>query len=66
MDWYKMLNKKIKSMLFIFLILFCIAAVNAESADEITGIESVNIENVESNTEIIAISDANEIAGSFS
>lgn len=64
-----MLNKKVKSLLFIFLILFCIAAVNAESIDDNIDIESMNTVNIESGTDLAVIDEETTVAstaGNFS
>ena len=51
-----MLNRKTKAILFIFIILFFISAVNAESLNDMD-ITSVEIMNVESSDYIAAIDD---------
>lgn len=60
-----MLNKKIKSIIFIFLILFCISAVNAESSDEFAAADS-NVSNMEIEVNIMdmnaeSFSDLNDL-----
>ena len=54
-----MLNKKIKGLLFIFLILFLISAVNAESIDDNLNIENIKISNIESPDYVATIDDEN-------
>ena len=61
----KILNKKTKALLFIFLILFCISAINAEPIDTISETDSVDI-NIESDITAISIADTSDAAGSFS
>lgn len=61
-----MVNKKIKGLLFILLILFCIAAVNAENNNTVS--DTTDNINVESNTNIIATADDSDdiSVGTFS
>lgn len=62
-----MLNNKFKAILFIFLVLFCIAAANAESIDNNTGIDSVNIESIDSANDVVVIEEAvSSETGNFS
>ena len=58
----EILNKKVKAMLFIFLILFCISAVNAETIDNNSEVDSVDI-NIKSAT--MPVATTTDADGSF-
>ena len=61
-----MINKKVKALIFLFLILFCISTVSAESINDTdVNTSPVEIMEVESNTYVAAIEEAIDI-GNFS